>query len=98
MERKVFMQNDPSGELRLGHIFHASGLAQDDVVVIRHTLNPGGLETRADAMGPNLLPYTREQGHNNKLGRTPPKIWLNFLATSGRRARFVTAYENHGEV
>ncbi|MDQ0733139.1 GIY-YIG nuclease family protein [Arthrobacter sp. B1I2] len=49
-------------------------------------------------MGANLLPYTREQGHNNKLGRTPPKIWLNFLATSGRRARFITAFENHGEV
>lgn len=92
------MENNPSGELRLGHLFQAAGLAPDDVMVIRHTLNSGGLETRADAMGPNLLPYTREQGHNNKLGRTPPRIWLNFLATSGRRARFITAFENHGEV
>lgn len=92
------MQNDLSGELRLGHLFQAAGLAQDVVVVLRHTLNPGGLETRADAMGPNLLPYTREQGQTNKLGRTPPRIWLNFLATSGRRARFITAFENRGEV
>jgi hypothetical protein len=92
------MNIDPSGELKLGHLFHAAGLAPEDVAVIRHTLNAGGLETRADAMGPNLLPYTREQGHNNKLGKTPPRIWLNFLATSGRRARFITAYENHGEV
>ena len=92
------MITEPSGELRLGHLLQAAGLAQEDVVVIRHTLNRGGLETRADAMGPGLLPYTREQGHNNKLGRTPPRIWLNFLATSGRRARFVRAFENHGEV
>ena len=68
------------------------------MAVIRHTLNPYGLKTRADAMGPNLLPYTREQGRNNKLGKTPPQIWLNFLATTGRRARFITAFENHGEV
>lgn len=92
------MEKELAGELRLGHLFQAAGLPPDDVMVIRHTLNPGGLETRSDAMGPNLLAYTREQGHNNKLGRTPPRIWLNFLATSGRRARFITAFENHGEV
>lgn len=92
------MNIDPSGELRLGHLFQAAGLVPDDVVVIRHTLNPGGLNTRADAMGPNLLPYTREQGPNNKLGKTPPRIWLNFLAATGRRARFVTAFENHGDI
>lgn len=74
------MENHFAGELRLGHLFQAAGLAQDDVMVIRHTLNPGGLETRADAMGPNLLPYTREQGHSNKVGRMPPPIWLNFFA------------------
>ncbi|MEV8130732.1 GIY-YIG nuclease family protein [Pseudarthrobacter oxydans] len=87
-----------SCELRLGHLLHAAGLEPDDIVVIRHTLNPGGLETKAEAMGPALLHYTREQGHNNKLGRTPPGVWLNFLATSGRRARFITAFENNGEV
>lgn len=49
-------------------------------------------------MGPNLRPYTREQGHNNKVGRMPPPIWLNFLTGSGRRARFITAFANRGEV
>jgi hypothetical protein len=92
------MNSDPRGDLRLGHLFQAAGLAPDDVVVIRHTLTSEGLTTQADATGPKLLAYTREQGRNNKLGKTPPRIWLNFLATSGRRARFLTAFENHGEL
>ncbi|MBT2588551.1 GIY-YIG nuclease family protein [Arthrobacter sp. ISL-95] len=92
------MITDLSGELRLGHIFLASGLNPDDVVVLRHTLTPDGLTTQADANGPTLLSYTREQGHRNKLGKNPPRIWLNFLATTGRRARFLRAFENHGEV
>ncbi|MDD1477889.1 hypothetical protein [Arthrobacter sp. H16F315] len=93
------MDNGNSGELSLGDLFQASGLAPEDVQVIRHTLKPDGLKTRADAMGPGLLPYVREQGiRNSKLPATPPRIWLNFLATTGRRARFITAHENHGEV
>ncbi|MFK0042439.1 GIY-YIG nuclease family protein [Paenarthrobacter sp. NPDC090517] len=76
----------------------AAGLDIEDVVAIRHTLTPGGLTTQAEANGPKLLSYTREQGHGNKLGKNPPKIWLNFLATTGRRARFLTVFENHGEV
>jgi hypothetical protein len=93
------MDNDISGGLSLGNLFRAAGLAPEDVQVIRHTLKPDGLQTRADAMGPSLLPYVREQGiRNSKLPATPPSIWLNFLATTGRRARFLTAHENHGEV
>lgn len=92
------MNIDTAGELQLGHLFQAAGLAPEDVVVIRHTLNPDGLKTRADAMGPNLLAYAREQGRNGKFPAKPPKIWLNFLATGGWRARFLTAFENHGEV
>lgn len=93
------MDNSISGGLSLGNLFHAAGLAPEDVQVIRHTLKPDGLRTRADAMGPGFLPYVREQGiRNSKLPPTPPRIWLNFLATTGRRARFFTAYENHGEV
>lgn len=42
--------------------------------------------------------YTRQQGTNNKLGRTPPRHWLVFMADGGRRSRLLTAYENHGEV
>lgn len=92
------MNNDVLGELRLGHLFHAAGLVPDDVVVIRHTLTSDGLASQNEAESPKLLTYTREQGLNNKLGKTPPRLWLNFLATTGRRARFLTAYENHGEV
>lgn len=67
--------------------------------VIWHTVKPDGLVTRADAIGPNLLPYVREQGiRNSKLPAVPPRIWLSFLATTGRRARFIAAHENHGEV
>jgi hypothetical protein len=93
------MDSDVLGGLRLGHLFQAAGLAPDDVVVIRHTLTSEGLTSLSDATGPKLLAYTREQGRrNNKLGKTPARIWLNFLATSGRRARFLTAYESQGEV
>lgn len=93
------MTSDISGGLNLGHMFQAAGLAEEDVVVIRHTLSLDGLKTPAEAAGPELLPYTREQGiRNSKLPAVPPRIWLNFLATTGRRARFITAYENHGEI
>ena len=82
------MKSDALGELRLGLLFQAAGLVPDDVVVIRHTLTSEGLTSQSDATGPTLLAYTREQGQrNNKLGKTPPRIWLNFLATAGRRAR-----------
>lgn len=79
-------------------MFRAAGLAPEDVVVIRHTLSRDGLRTTAEAAGPRLLPYTRSQAiRNSKLPAVPPRIWLNFLATTGRRARFITAFENHGE-
>lgn len=46
-----------------------------------------------------MLPYTGSQAiRNSKLPTVPPRIWLNFLATTGRRARFITAFENHGEI
>lgn len=54
--------NDISGGLSLADLFQATGLAPQELLVIRHTLKPDGLRTRADAMGPNLLPYVREQG------------------------------------
>lgn len=66
-------------------------------MVIRHTLKAGGLETRADAMG-RIYCHTHASRATNTLGRKPPRIWLNFLATSGRRARLNRAYENYGEV
>jgi hypothetical protein len=91
--------NDVSGGLNLADLFQTTGLEPQELLVIRHTLKPDGLRTRADAMGPNLLPYVREQGiQNSKVPATPPRFWLNFLATTGRRARFIIAHENHGEV
>lgn len=93
------MNESISGSLSLGNLFQLAELAPEDVLIIRHSLKPDGLRTRADAMGPNLLPFVREQGiRNSKLPRRPPGLWLNFLATTGRRARFLAAYENHGEV
>ena len=68
------MDNGNSGELSLGDLFQASGLAPEDVQVIRHTLKPDGLKTRADAMGPGLLPYVREQGIRNSTYRYSPLL------------------------
>jgi hypothetical protein len=79
--RRVCMENDPSGELRLGHLFEAPGLPQEEVVVIRLTLNPGGLATRAGANRVRPSGVQTRTRPNNKLGRTRPQIWLNFLAT-----------------
>ncbi len=91
--------NNVSGGLTLAGLFQATGLEPQELLVIRHTLKPDGLRTRADAMGPKLLPYVREQGiQNSKIPATPPRFWLNFLATTGWRARFIIAHENHGEV
>lgn len=92
------LQPNPAGNLTLGHLYQAAGVEPDDILVIRHTLTPNGLTDEGDAKGRRLLQYTREQSLRNKVGKTPPRIWLNFLATTGRRARFLTAYENHGEL
>lgn len=89
---------DITGNLTLGQLYQATGLQPEDILVVRHTLTPSGLTNETDATGPRLLAYAREQSLGNKIGKTPPSIWLNFLATSGRRARFLTAYENHGEL
>lgn len=68
------------------------------MIVIRHTFNADGLATAADITPEKVLAYTRVQGIDNKLGKTPPYIWLNFITDGGRRSRFFTTYENHGEV
>lgn len=89
----------PTGDLTFGHVLAATGLDLDEVVVIRHTYTDTGL-VRGAVTPDALLAYTRVQGYgrNNKLGPNPPRIWLNFLAEGGRRSRFLTAYENHGEL
>jgi len=67
-------------------------------VLLRHTFTKGGLESPSDLTADKVMDYTRRQDINNKLGRTPPRFWLIFIADGSRRSRFLTAYENHGEV
>ena len=88
----------PTGELCLGHILEAAGVELSEVAALRHTYTTGGLASPADVTAPKLLDYVRRQDAGNKLGRTPAPLWLNFMADGGRRSRFWTAYENHGEV
>lgn len=92
------MHTDSTGQLKLGHLLQAAGLDPSDVVVIRHT--PKGLVADgAVAWGESLRDYTRTQGlKNSKLPLVPPRIWLVFLGSTGRLGRFITAYENHGEI
>jgi hypothetical protein len=87
-----------TGDLTLGHVFAAAGLDPTELVVLRHTYTRGGLETPADVTPEKVLEYTRRQGINNKLGKTPPPLWLCFMADGQRRSRFLVAYENRGEV
>jgi len=87
-----------TGDLCLGHLLTATGVDLGDTVVLRHTYTEGGLETASDVTPEPVLDYTRRQGISNKLGKTPPRQWLCFMADGGRRSRFLVAYENHGEV
>lgn len=88
----------PRGDLTLGHMLEAGGLATDEVIVLRHTYTTDGLATSADLTPEKVLAYTRSQGIQNKLGRNPPPYWLVFMADGARRSRLLCAYENHGEV
>ncbi|HWK21143.1 MAG TPA: GIY-YIG nuclease family protein [Microbacteriaceae bacterium] len=87
-----------SGALTLGHLLAIAEIDRPaDLVLIRHSLSPGGLA--ADEITPaRVLAYTREQALRNKLGPAPAGTWLVFLADGARRARFYAAYENRGEV
>lgn len=87
-----------TGDLTLGHVLAATGLDLNDIVVLRHTYTPVGLESSSDLTPQKVLEYSRRQGVNNKLGKTPPRHWLIFMADGARRSRFLTAYENRGEV
>lgn len=87
-----------TGDLNLGHVLAATGVDPADVVVLRHTYTEGGLESAADLTPEKVLDYTRRQGISNKLGKTPPRLWIVFMADGGRRSRLLVAYENHGEL
>lgn len=89
--------DSPTWGLRFGDILAAAGLNPTEVMLIRHTYTKGGLETALDLADDRLLAYTRIQGVSNKVTKHPPRIWLNFIADGGRRARFVSAFANQGE-
>ena len=89
---------DWSGDLTLGDLIRLSGAGLDEVLVLRHTFTEDGLRSPDDLAPLPLVRYVRRQAVGNKVGRTPPRLWLNFIADGKRRSRFVTAYENHGEV
>lgn len=86
------------GALVLGHVFAAAGLDASQVLVLRHTYTSDGLATPADVTPEKVLAYVRRQDIGNKLGKSPRRVWLNFMADGGRRSRFLNAYDNHGEV
>lgn len=91
----------PAGDLTLGHILEAGGIDTTEVVVLRHTYragHPDELLGPEDLAPERLLDYTHRQGVRNKLGKSPARIWLVFIATDGRRCRLVTVYENRGEL
>lgn len=88
----------PSGDLKLGDIFAMGGIDDfSDLLVIRHTYTEDGITQVSEATPAKLLTYTRGQKLSG-FPRNPPRTWLTFFADGGRRSRFITAYENHGEI
>lgn len=89
-----------SGDLNLGHILTASGVANaKDVLIIRHTYREDGLRTSSDATPANVVTYTRHQDlRSSKFPKEPPGTWLIFVADGARRSRLLCAYENRGEL
>lgn len=86
-----------AGDLTLGHIFTAAGLGLDGLMILRHTYTSTGL-VPGQLTPESVLDYTRRQDIGNKVGKTPPPLWLCFIADGQRRSRFLVAYENRGEV
>src|SRR5688500_9129288 len=87
------------GDLSLADLLSAAGVATDDVLLVRHTYSADGLTGPQDATVENVLTYSRAQAlRQSKIPRDPPALWLNFVADGKRRSRFLTAYENRGEV
>ncbi|MCQ9162954.1 GIY-YIG nuclease family protein [Arthrobacter sp. STN4] len=87
-----------TGRLTFGDIVEASGVDPREILLLRHTYNADGLAGPADLTPEKIHESVRWQGVRNKVGKTPPKYWLNFVAAGGRRSRFLFAYENNGEI
>ena len=88
----------PSGDLKLGHICAMGGIADfSDLLVIRHTYTEDVITQASEATPAKLLTYARGQKLSG-FPPNPPRTWLTFVADGGRRSRFITEYENHGEI
>ncbi|MGI5186858.1 GIY-YIG nuclease family protein [Promicromonospora sp. CA-289599] len=86
-----------AGDLDLGHVVLAAGVELESTIAIRHTYNPDGLQGPQDLEPEKVHAYTRRQGLR-KFPTDPPACWLVFITDGGLRSRFLTAYENRGEV
>src|SRR5680860_511557 len=88
------------GRITLGHLLDAAESGPlDEILAVRHTFTEAALPSAAHATVETLLSHTRRQSVSTlKFPKTPPPMWLVFLADGGRRSRLVSAYENHGEV
>jgi hypothetical protein len=65
---------------------------------MRHTFKKDGLAGPDDLTPAKTMADVREQGVKAyKFPKTPPRIWLNFIADGGNRGRFLMAFENQGE-
>lgn len=74
----------------------AAGLAEDEIIVVRHTFNPGGL-IKGQTSSAAVLSYTQEQSASWTTG-SAGRLWLCFLADGKRRSRYYGAFENQGEI
>jgi hypothetical protein len=90
-----------TGDLNLGDILAAAGLAYEEVVVLHHTNQADGIPNVRVTTPEAVLTYTRSQDAKFKSGN-PPRYWLVFMDDGGsnhvHRSRFYGAFENHGEV
>lgn len=84
-----------AGDLTLGHVMQACRIDASEVLVVRHTYNDDGLR-RGETSYDDVVAYARVQGL--RFNAQQPRLWLNFLAESGRRCRYWGAFENHGEL
>lgn len=86
------------GRLTLGSIFYEAGIDPSEVLLVRHTFKKDGLTGPDDLSPAKIMAYVREQGVKTyKFPKSPPRIWLNFIADGGNRGRFLMAFENQGE-
>lgn len=86
------------GRLTLGSIFKEAGIDPSEVLLVRHTFKKDGLTGPDGLTSAKIMAYVRAQRVKvYKFPKTPPRIWLNFIADGGNRGRFLMAFENQGE-